>query len=133
MTNITIVSADYSPGWYEEGYDDDPYSSGTIAGTGKIVTRVEGDLAARVLARLGKTQGEVTILEDHWDLGYCVTCSSEVVDFEVAVDGEKVYRTQYYGSEEYTGNTEQVEQFVNTYQAFNDWLNGGEINEYPYS
>jgi len=118
MTNLVEIKNDYVSGYYEEGYDDDPYSSGTIAGYGDIVNRVEGNLRARVLARVGKADGVVTITEHHFDIGYCVTCSYEEVSFQVAVDDQIVWNTGDYGSYG-LDTTEQLTGFA----AFNDWLN----------
>lgn len=120
-TVSTKISDDYSPGYYEEGYDDDPYSSGTIAGVGKMTSLIEGDLADRVRARTGRS-GEVTIIEDHWDIGYCVTCSDEMIDFEVQVGGEKVFRTEYADG----GSEELGALSITAYREFNDWLNGAD-------
>jgi hypothetical protein len=128
MTILTTISDDYSPGYYVEGYDDDPWSSGTIAGRGKLVSEVAGDLADRVRARVGSEDGVVTLIEDHYDIGYCVTCSSEEVDFEVQVDGDLVFRTQYATSGSEIYGAEAVE-FLNGYAQFNNWLNGGDPDD----
>lgn len=119
-TEYTHVSSDYSPGWYEEGYPDDPYSSGTIAGVGDITTLITGELADRVRRRAGKS-GNVYIVEHHWDIGYCVTCSDEQIDFKVLVgaEGEEVFTTLYYDS----GDGVRGPQEVNNISQFNDWLN----------
>lgn len=125
MTDYLEISNNYYPGYFEEGYDDDPYSSGTIAGTGDITTLVDGDLAERVLARTGEI-GDVTITEHHWDMGYCVTCSSEVIDFLVSVDGEEVYRTPSWDGPYTNGDSPVGPEWLNTYAEFNAWLNGEE-------
>jgi hypothetical protein len=116
-TTSRVVDDTYSPGWYEEGDPEDPYSSGMIAGTGRITSIVEGDLADRVRARSDKS-GEVAIIEDHWDIGYCVTCSHEEVDFEVQVAGEKVFRTEFADS----GGEIRGALAITGYAQFNAWL-----------
>lgn len=128
-TNYEDISNSYHPGYYVEGDPDDPWGSGTIAGTGDIVTRVTGDLAGRILTRVASASGEVTITEKHWDIGYCVTCSDEQIDFEVAVDGDVVYSTKYYSG----GGRILGPQEVNNIGMFQNWLEGQEIDsEFGY-
>jgi len=121
-TSYVEVSNDYQPGYYDEGYDDDPWSSGTIAGYGDIKTEVIGELADRVRARAHAEGGTVYIVEHHWDSGYCVTCSSEEIDFRVFIDDTLVYSSQFYGY----GSDEQGPEALNNIAEFNAWLNGGD-------
>lgn len=124
-TNYVEVSNDYSPGYYVDGYDDDPWSSGTIAGYGDIKTEVIGDLADRVRARAHVDGGKVYIIEAHWDDGYCVTCSYERVAFDVLVDDQVVYTTR----DNWVDPEPESAREVSTLSEFNAWLNGGEQND----
>lgn len=125
-TQYTQVSNDYQEGYHVEGYDDDPWSGGWSAGYGDIVTLVEGDLANRVLARVGKSEGRVEIVEHHWDSGYCITCSYEETDFLVRVDGEEVYRTRDYMLDTIVKGEyiEPQATSLTSFGVFNEWLNG---------
>lgn len=119
-TELSLVDSDYTEGYYEEGYDDDPWSSGYLAGYGDITTLVEGDLADRVRKRSGLV-GDVLIVEHHWDSGYCVTCSYEEIDFLV-----KVGETQVYTADKY--DVDSPMSLVG-FAGFNEWLNEEVTNE----
>lgn len=93
---IKRIANSYQEGVYIEGDPEDPYSSGWIAGTGDIVSEATGSLREMALARAGREDGTVTIVEKHWDSGYCVTCSFEEVTFEIQINGETVWGTPEY-------------------------------------
>lgn len=107
---LTEISNDYSPGYYVEGDPDDPYSSGTIAGRGTITSEIQGEFRRLVLEKVGVEDHEglsVTVEEDHYDIGYCVTCSYECVRVSIRVDDTEVYSDPY-------GD--------NAFDALNHWL-----------
>lgn len=128
-TTYKELSNDYSEGYdVEPDYDDEtgepePWTGGHIAGTGQIVTEVTGALADRITARTGKF-GTVTIIEDHWDMGYCVTCSSEEVNFIVQVDGEQVYKT-----DDYAWDLPESAEGLSAYAKFDAWLRGEDTDD----
>lgn len=85
-----------------------------------IATPASADLSARVLARLGISKGDVTLVEHYWDSGYCETCSYTEVQFQVWVDNDVVFEVDKY---DYTADVGSVEDLT-VFGKFNDWLNG---------
>jgi hypothetical protein len=64
-----------------------------------IVTLVEGDLAERVLAKVGKASGVVTIEEHGTEGGYSEYTVEWEYDFRVLVGGEEVWKKDWlYGN-----------------------------------
>jgi hypothetical protein len=88
---------------------------------------VEGDLADKVLARVGQETGQVTIRQTTIPSGYSSYTWWNEIEFTIEVDGEEVWETPEQ-SESPTGfgNTwaNEEEQFgQSNYALFNDWLN----------
>ena len=82
---------------YTEGHEDTDEYWGNFqwAGTGKKSFEVTGEFRRMILERVGKTKGEVRVVEDHRDIGSCPSCTDEVQDVYLYVDGEEVYRRDY--------------------------------------
>lgn len=95
MTNeaeLIEIQNGYSPG-YED--TDDYWGDFTWAGTGLITHEATGTLREMVLARVGKSEGRVLVEENHVDIGYCPSCTSETVHIRVLVDGQEVWSLGY--------------------------------------
>lgn len=84
--------------------------------------RVLGWLKDAVLARVGKTSGDVTSKEDNSSFGTCEICGSDSYSIEILVDGETVY---FEGVS--TGLYDE-EGGPNPFIALNEWLNSKENN-----
>jgi len=95
MKDVVEVSNNYSPGY--EDYDE-YWGTFKWAGTGLIVNRAEGEFRRMILAKVGKTDGEVLIEENHVDIGYCPSCTYETIHVKITVDGEEVFTRDYSGN-----------------------------------
>lgn len=91
-TDLTEVENTYSPG--SDG-EDEYWGHFRWAGEGYIRSRVDGVTRDLILAKVGKTDGVVALVENHYDIGYCPSCTSECTDVWVEVDGEKVWHEEY--------------------------------------
>lgn len=90
---------------------------------------INGNLRKMVLARLGLTEGVVTVQEEKWDFGFCDTCSWPESGFSVQVDGNLVWPSKEYlnhfGGYIYADNEGRVEgKTLTSYGHFNAWLHG---------
>ena len=107
--DLVEVENTYSPGY--DDYDD-YWGNFTWAGVGVIRTEVRGKTRELALARLGKTDGVVAIVEDHRDGGYCPSCTFEYVNLWIEVDGEKVW--------------EQDFSYDSPFEGLQAWLDGAD-------
>lgn len=89
---LNLIEDEYQPGCDDE---DEYWGHFTWAGTGKRVYGVTGEFRRMILARVGKQDGDVRVVEDHRDIGYCPSCTSEVQDIYLYVDGEEVFKRVY--------------------------------------
>jgi hypothetical protein len=83
--------------------------------------RIDGDLADRVRARIGRS-GVVTLIEDKISGGYSEYTIEDYFEFELRIDGEKVFEPN--ASRDYDENVVDVPR--NVFVALNDWLTGDE-------
>lgn len=90
--DIVEVSNDYTPGHDD---DDEYWGPFTWAGTGVIRSEVTGELRRMILAKVGKDDGVVGIVEDHRDGGYCPSCTFEYVNLWIEVDGGVVWKQEF--------------------------------------
>ena len=76
-----------------ETYND---YDGYLETSGDLVTEATGELRRLVLAKVDNIDpgAAVKIIEEHWNSGFCETCSSPETDFKIEVDGETVFDTQ---------------------------------------
>jgi len=90
--DLNLVEDDYTPGYADT---DEYWGDFEWAGTGKRVYDVTGTFRRMVLERVGRADGDVKVVEDHRDIGYCPSCTSEVQDVMLYVDGVEVFRREY--------------------------------------
>ena len=107
--DLVEVENTYTPGG--EDYDD-YWGHFTWAGTGVIRTEVQDETRRLALARVGKTEGVVAIVEDHRDGGYCPSCTFEYTNLWIEIDGEKVW--------------EQSFSYASPFEGLQAWLEGRE-------
>lgn len=94
----------------------------------RIDYKINGTLKRRILARLGRKTGKVTINEEQWDDGFCETCSYPEDGFSVHVDGETVWPSSDY-LEEFGGRYDAdrdgfiTGRTLSTFGQFDAWLN----------
>lgn len=94
----------------------------------RVDYKINGTLKARILARLGRTEGVVSINEEHWDDGFCETCSFPESGFSVLVDGEIVWPSREY-LDEFGGRYDADRdgyvsgKKLSSFGQFDAWLN----------
>lgn len=96
------------------------------------VELVDEFLFRKVLDRLGRTEGRVVIQSEHWDLGFCETCSYPESGFAVYVDDELVWPNEEslsaLGGYVYADDSGYVVGGeLSTYGYFYDWLDGVDL------
>lgn len=106
-TDLHEVENTYSPG--HDDYDD-YWGNFTWAGTGVIRSELTGETRRMALAKVGKTDGVVAVVEDHRASGYCPSCIYEYTCLWIEVDGEKVW--------------EQNFSYNSPFEAIQAWLTG---------
>jgi len=95
----------------------------------RVDYKIDGALKARVLAKLGRTEGHVEINHESWDFGFCSTCSYPESGFSVKVDGEVVWPAPEYLDEFGGINFADDQGYVRgssltVYGQFDAWLSG---------
>jgi len=90
--DLTEVENTYTPGTDDH---DEYWGYFTWAGTGVIRSEITGTTRYMILAKVGKTDGVVAVVEDHRDGGYCPSCTFEYTNLWFEVDGEKVWEQQF--------------------------------------
>ncbi len=91
-SDLVEVENNYSPGYDDE---DEYWGHFTWAGTGAIRSELTGKTRDMVLAKVGKSDGVVAVVEDYRDGGYCPSCAFEYVNLWIEVDGEEVWRQTF--------------------------------------
>lgn len=96
------------------------------------VELIDEFLFKKVLERLGRTSGRVVIQSEHWDLGFCDTCSYPERGFAVYVDDALVWPNEEslraLGGYLYADNCGYVVGGeLSTYGYFYDWLDGVDL------
>lgn len=92
-SDLVEVENTYYPG--TDDYDD-YWGNFTWAGTGVIRSEITGTTRDMVLAKLGRSEGVVAVVEDHRDGGYCPSCTFEYTVLWLEVDKEKVWEQSFY-------------------------------------
>lgn len=96
--------------------------------------KVEGNLAERVLKRVGREAGVVESVESDYSSGTCEVCGFGEEGIEILVDGHIVFRiSQDDGSYYYTGEAPEI---ISPFTNFNEWLDGsteGTVDFEPYN
>lgn len=94
--------------------------------------QIDDYLAGKILSRLGRTEGEVRVNKETWDLGMCETCSMPEEGFAVYVDNALVWPNdevlRAHGGYIYADDKgEVVGGELSTYGYFFDWLAGKDL------
>lgn len=89
---------------------------------------VDDSLRRRVLARLGRDEGNVEVREERWDFGFCDTCSWPEEGFSIYVDGELVWPSDEYlrefGGYIYADDQGSLDgSRLSSFGQFDNWLN----------
>lgn len=96
--------------------------------------KVEGNLADRVLKRVGREAGVVESVERDYSSGTCELCGWGEEGIEILVDGCVVFCiSQDDGSFYYAGEAPEI---ISPYIKFNEWLDGsteGTVDFEPYN
>lgn len=95
---------------------------------------IDDFMAKKVLDRLGRVSGDVTVNEEEWDLGMCDTCSSPEDGFAVYVDGKLVWPNDEVLSAQggyiYADDSGYIKDGqLSTYGYFFDWLDGKSLED----
>lgn len=95
---------------------------------------IDESLSRRILERLGRTEGKVTVQSEEWDSGFCDTCSHLEEGFAVYVDNELVWPNDdllnNFGGWVYADDRGTViGKTLSTFGYFFEWLDGEDLEQ----
>lgn len=104
----------------EEEYTDDRWATKTSR------YAVEGDLAERILRRIGLDTGQVVIIEQEIPTGYSTYTMWDEYEFTIEVDGTEVWNSLPQSQDPFGfGWNDDFEENIgrSNFAKLNDWLN----------